>query len=143
MLYDAADDPATLSTTELRTAYETQIRTVVDEVGVQTAAADAGVDEAVVSTVADGDAPEMNVEDAAALLALSDDYPDREAIVLELRDHLLMGMTTGVLDVDTIASNVELDLSGQEIQQVLEGRSPMTLAQLAAIHRYIAERNDR
>jgi hypothetical protein len=76
-------------------------------------------------------------------LALSDDYPDSEAIVLELRDHLLLGMTTGVLDVDTVASNVELGLSGQEIQQALEGRNAMTLEQLAAIHRFIAERNDR
>ena len=143
MLYDAADDPASLSPAELRKAYEAQIRTAVEPVGVETAAAETGVDEERVAAVVDGDAPEMVVEDAAALLALSDDYPDREAIVLELRDHLLMGMTTGVLDVDTIASNVDLDLSGQEIQQALEGRSSMTLRQLAEIHRYIAERNDR
>ncbi|ADQ68017.1 hypothetical protein C499_16152 [Halogeometricum borinquense DSM 11551] len=143
MLYDAADDPAALSTTELREAYETQIRTVVDDVGVEAAAAESGVDEAQVAALADGAVPEMHVEDAAALLALSDDYPDSEAIVLELRDHLLMGMTTGVLDVDTIASNVTLDLSGQEVQQALEGRTSMTLEQLAAIHGYIAERNDR
>lgn len=143
MLYDAADDPASLSPAELRAAYEAQIRTAVEPVGVETAAADAGVDEKQVAAVVDGDAPDMRVEDAAALLALSDEYPDQEAIVLELRDHLLLGMTTGVLDVDTIASNVDLDLSGQEVQQALEGRSAMTLEQLAAIHRYIAERNDR
>lgn len=143
MLYDAADDPASLSPAELRAAYEAQIRTAVEPVGVEAAAADAGVDEERVAAVVDGDAPDMRVEDAAALLALSDEYPDQEAIVLELRDHLLLGMTTGVLDVDTIASNVDLDLSGQEVQQALEGRSAMTLEQLAAIHRYIAERNDR
>ena len=143
MLYDAADDPESLSRTELREAYERQIRDVVDGVGVETAAAESGVDADLVADVAAGEAPEMRVEEAAALLALSDDYPDSEAIVLELRDHLLLGMTTGVLDVDTIASNVELGLSGQEIQQALEGRNPMTLEQLAAIHRFIAERNDR
>ncbi|MDS0297958.1 DUF5791 family protein [Halogeometricum sp. S1BR25-6] len=143
MLYDAADDPASLSPAKLREAYEAQIRTVVDSVGVEAAAADADVDEEQVAAVADGPAPDMRVEDAAALLALSEEYPDQEAIVLELRDHLLLGMTTGVLDVDTIASNVDLGLSGQEIQQALEGRNAMTLEQLAAIHGYIAERNDR
>jgi hypothetical protein len=54
-----------------------------------------------------------------------------------------MGMTTGVVDVDTIASNVDLDLSGQEVQQAIEGRIPMTLDELAAIHGYIAGRNAR
>jgi hypothetical protein len=52
-----------------------------------------------------------------------------------------MGMTTGVLDVDTIASNVDLDLSGQEIQQAIEGRIRMTLDELASIHGYVAGRN--
>lgn len=143
MLYDAADDPASLSTDELREAYEAQIRRAVERVGVETAAERTGVDESAVETVADGPAPDLRLEDAAELAALDGDAPDAETIVLEIRDHLLLGMTTGVLDVDTIASNVDLDLSGQEIQQAIEGRSGMTLRQLAAIQRFIEERNDR
>ncbi|RDI71227.1 DUF5791 family protein [Halopelagius longus] len=143
MLYDAADDPASLSTEELREAYEAQIRRAVERVGVETAAERTGVDESDVAAVADGPAPELRLEDAAELAALDGDAPDAETIVLEVRDHLLLGMTTGVLDVDTIASNVDLDLSGQEIQQAIEGRSAMTLHELAAIQRYIEERNDR
>jgi hypothetical protein len=54
-----------------------------------------------------------------------------------------MGMTTGVLDVDTLAAETGLDLSGQAIQQSLEGRRETTLTELAAIHRAIADRNDR
>jgi hypothetical protein len=53
-----------------------------------------------------------------------------------------MAMTTGVVDVDTLAANVDLDLSGQEVQQALEGRAEMTLEQLAAIHQFLAARND-
>jgi hypothetical protein len=48
-----------------------------------------------------------------------------------------MGMTTGVLDVDTIAAEIDVDLTGQEVQQALEGRTEMTLTELAAIHRFI------
>lgn len=143
MLYDAADDPARLTPTELREAYEAQLRAVVADRGVAAVAADTGVDADLLESLADGSAPQFRVEDAAAVLALDESRPDAEAIVLELRDHLLMAMTTGVVDVDTIASNVDLDLSGQEIQQTLEGRTAMTLAQLAAIQQYLAERNDR
>jgi hypothetical protein len=143
MLYDAADDPASLSTEELREAYEAQIRRAVERVGVESAAERTGVDASAIEAVAEGPAPDLRVEDAAELVALDDGAPDGETIVLELRDHLLLGMTTGVLDVDTIASSVELDLSGQEIQRAIEGRTPMTLAELAAIQRVIEERNDR
>jgi len=143
MLYDAADDPGELSTEALREAYETQLRSVVDAVGAETAAADSGVDPERIRAIADGAVPDLRVSDAAAILALDDDRPDAESIVLELRDHLLMAMTTGVVDVDTLAANVDLDLSGQEVQQALEGRTEMTLAQLAAIHRFLAARAER
>ncbi|MGQ4554763.1 DUF5791 family protein [Halobellus sp. GM3] len=143
MLYDAADEPATLTAETLREAYEAQLRTVVNDVGIEPAAAESGVDAELIEAIEAGGVPDLPVEDAAAILALADGRPDAESIVLELRDHLLLAMTTGVVDVDTIASNVDLDLSGQEIQQAIEGRTAMTLGQLAAIQRYLAERNDR
>ncbi|RLM94449.1 hypothetical protein D3D02_00220 [Halobellus sp. Atlit-38R] len=143
MLYDAAEEPATLTPEALREAYEAQLRAVVTDVGVETAAADSGVDADTVEALADGTVPDLSVADAAAILALDEARPDAEAIVLELRDHLLMAMTTGVVDVDTIAANVDLGLSGQEVQQALEGRTTMTLEQLAAIQQFLAERNER
>ena len=72
-------------------------------------------------------------------MALAGDR-EPETIVYELRDHLLMGMTTAVLDVDTIAGAIDADLSGQEVQQALEGRAPMTLAQLSEIQAVIEDR---
>jgi len=143
MLYDAADDPAHLTPVELREAYEAQLRAVVTDRGVETTAAESDVDADVLEALVEGAVPQLRVADAASILALDEGRPDAETIVLELRDHLLMAMTTGVVDVDTIASNVDLDLSGQEVQQALEGRTAMTIEQLATIQQYLAERNDR
>ncbi|QCJ47563.1 DUF5791 family protein [Haloprofundus sp. MHR1] len=143
MLYDAAENPGSLTPDELRAAYDSQLAAVVDAVGVEAVAAESGVDCDRVAALTDGDSPDLTLEEAAGILAAGDGYPDREAIVLELRDHLLMGMTTGVLDVDTIASDIDADLTGQEVQQALEGRIPFSLDDLSAVHQFIAERNDR
>lgn len=143
MLYDAVDDPESRSPAELLAAYETELQTVVDEAGVETVVAETELDREAVEAIAAGDAADRSLEEAAAVLAVSKDYPDQQSIVLEARDHLLMGMTTAVLDVDTIAANVDVDLTGQEVQQAVEGRTPMTLTEFAAIHRLIAERKDR
>jgi hypothetical protein len=160
MLHDVLEEPGAATPAELRAAYERRLGGVVADRGVEAVAAESGVDEATVAAlaaVADGTAPadgeeadadarrraEVTVEEAAAILATeSGGDLTADDVVFALRDHLMMGMTTGVLDVDTIASNVSLDLSGQEVQQAIEGRAPMTLAQLAAIQRYVAARND-
>jgi hypothetical protein len=143
MLYDAADEPETLSPEQLRAAYERELRAVVDARGVAAVAAETDVDAERIDALLDGESPTLTLSEAAAILAVGDDTPDAETIVQEVRDRLLMGMTTGVVDVDTIASNVDLDISGQEVQQAIEGRIPMTLDELAAIHGYIAGRNAR
>jgi hypothetical protein len=96
-----------IESTALLAAFETLLAEAV---------ADAGSDRIV----------EMASLDAATVEAA-------ETVVAELRDHLLMGMTTAVLDVDTIAATIDADLTGQEVQQTLEGRAAMTLGQLAEI----------
>lgn len=141
MLYHIADDPASLSPTELRERYERHLVETIEEAGVERAAAETEVDEDVIVALVEGESPELSFEQAAELLALSEEVRDAETVVLETRDDLLLGMTTGVLDVDTIASNIDHDLTGQEVQQALEGRTRMTLDQLAAIHQFIASRN--
>lgn len=143
MLYDAVEDPAALTPGELREAYEAELRAAVEAAGVEAAAARADVDEETLRTLLDGAVPDLTLERAAAILATREDVRDAGTVVQEVRDHLLMGMATGVVDVDTVASNVNVDLSGQEIQRALEGRRPLTLAQLASIHRFVASRNDR
>lgn len=144
MLYDAADEPASLDAAELRAAYERELAAVVESEGVDAVAESTGVSRERLTALGDGEAAsDLTLEEAAAVLAVSEEYPDSEAVVMEVRDHLLLSMTTGVVDVDTLAANVDLDLTGQEVQQAIEGRNPMTLAQLAAIQGFLAERNDR
>ncbi|MFB6102029.1 MAG: DUF5791 family protein [Haloplanus sp.] len=140
MLYDAVDEPETLSPGQLRDAYESELRAVIDARGIETVATAADISSETAAALAGGDSPTLTLSEAAAILAVENDR-NPESIVQDVRDHLLMGMATGVLDVDTIASNVDLDLSGQEIQQAIEGRIPMTLDELAAIHSYVAGRN--
>jgi hypothetical protein len=143
MLHEAVDEPEALSPQQLRDAYEAELRAVIDARGVETVATTADLPTETVAALAGGESPSVTLSEAAAILAVDFDGRDAEGIVQEVRDYLLMGMTTGVLDVDTIASNVDIGLSGQEIQQAIEGRTRMTLAELAAIQSYVAGRNAR
>jgi len=140
MLHDVAEEGAEPTPSALRTAYTDALRSTVAAVGPETVAADSEVEADRIEALAGGESPNLTVEEAAAVLAVDPDQPDAEAIVFELRDHLLMGMTTGVLDVDTIAATADVDLTGQEIQQAIEGRTAMTLDQLAAIQSVIDSR---
>ena len=140
MLHTVADDAADLSAAGLQTAYETRLQEILDTVGVETADAETDLDRDTLAGVADGEAADLTLTEAAAIAALDDGFPDAEAIVLETRDHLLMGMTTAVLDVDAIAANLDVGLTGQEVQQAIEGRVEMTVAELAAIQSVIEQR---
>lgn len=143
MLHDAVDEPEAQSPRQLRDAYDAELRAVIDARGIEAVATEADLPTETVATLAGGESPSISLTEAAAILAVDYEGRDAQGIVQEVRDYLLMGMTTGVLDVDTIASNVALDLSGQEIQQAIEGRTRMTLDELAAIQGYVAGRNAR
>jgi len=122
----------------LRSAYEQRLCDVIDRVGVETAAREVGLDETAVAALADGDSPDLTLEAAAAILALDDDRPDAESIKFEALDIIMMGMTTAVLDVDAVAAGLDGDLDPKEIQQKIEGRHPITLAEYARIHQFVA-----
>lgn len=139
MLYDEIEDPESVSPPELRAEYLSELAEVTDELGVDAVAERSGVDRETVEAVAAGEEPTIELADAAAILATDDETPPEDAILLETRDHLLMGMTTAVLDVDTIAADMD-DMDAKQIQQKIEGRAPITLAEYARLHRYIAER---
>lgn len=141
MLHDATDEPGSLSPDALREAYEAELRTAVETTGADTVAAETDLDPETVSRLAAGKGvPDLSVDDAAAVLATREDAPDAETVVALLRDHMMMAMATAVVDVDTVAANIDHDLTGQEVQQALEGRTIMTLAQLASIQQFVAER---
>ncbi len=141
MLHNAAESLSEYAPSTLQAAYVEQLQATIESVGTEQVAAESGLDAERVDALAAGDQPTLTVEEAAGILATGDDNPDAEAIAFEIRDHLLLGMTTAVLDVDTIAANIDADLTGQEVQQAIEGRIEMTLAQLAAIQSVIEEEN--
>ncbi|MHB9288396.1 DUF5791 family protein [Halobacteriales archaeon Cl-PHB] len=134
MLRGEFESAGETSPAELQAAYEQLLATTVDRVGVDTVVEESGVDRATVAALADGESPTLDLEDATAILATDEDRPDAEAIAAEARDILLMGMTTAVVDVDTLASEIDGALEPKEIQQKVEGRYPMTLEEYALLH---------
>lgn len=138
---DAMTAPALLASFEAlvsEAAAEAGRDRIVDETGLDGTSVDV-VDGGTGANGEGGGMADLSVTDGAAVVALIGDH-DADAIVAELRDHLLMGMATAVLDVDTIAASIDADLTGQEVQQVLEGRAAMTLGQLAEIMAVIERR---
>jgi hypothetical protein len=123
----------------LLASFERLVSEAMAEAGHDQIVEEAGVESAAVEAAASGDVAALRLEDAAAIATVSTDR-DADAVVAELRDHLLMGMATAVLDVDTIAAAIDTDLTGQEVQQTLEGRAAMTLDQLAEIAAVIEQR---
>ncbi|MFC7081025.1 DUF5791 family protein [Halorussus caseinilyticus] len=143
MLYDDIEDPDSTSPAELRADYVAELAGIVETRGVDAVADETGVDRETIGALADanGDvADEITLEEAAAVAALAEDAPDADAIVAEVRDTLLMGMTTAVLDVDTIAVESDAEMDGKQVHQKVEGRAPMTLAEYATLHHFIASR---
>ena len=137
MLRGEFESAGELAPATLREAYFDRVREAVETVGVETAAKRSGVDETVLTALLDGESPELTLEAAAAVLAADPEMPPGESIAAEARDVLLMGMTTAVVDVDALAAGLDIDLDPKELQQKVEGRHPVTLAEYAHIHTYL------
>lgn len=137
MLRDEFETPGERDPEELRTAYERVLAETVETQGIDTVAEATDVDEVTLEALVDGESPELRLEEAAAILATDPDRPDADFIVADARDMLLMGMSTAVLDVEAIQSGINAQLEAKEIQQKVEGRFPMTLAEYAVLHKFI------
>ena len=137
MLTGRFEDAGERTPEQLRADYEAAIAAAIDGVDPATAAERAGVDAATVEALLDGDSPELELTDAAALLAMGEEYPDADTVVAEARDVLLLGMTTAVMDVDALSSAIGGEIAPKLIQQKVEGRHPITLAEYATLHHAI------
>lgn len=138
MLSEEIDDPESVTPADLRERYAAELAAAVESVGVERVVAETDLDQDTVGAIAREEPPALALSDAAAVLALRDDAPGREDILLEVRDHLLMGMSVAVMDVEALAAALDGDLSPKQLQQKIEGRAPMTLAEYAAIDHAIA-----
>lgn len=143
-LHGVVDDPAGLTAEELLAAHVDQLGDVIDAVGVEAAAETAGIGREAATAVAEGDVDtggDLDLDDAAAVLALADGTPPGDEIVAEALQELLFGMTAGVIDVDVVAGELALDLEAREVQGMLEGRHPLTLREYAALQHVITGRS--
>jgi hypothetical protein len=141
MLAEPIQDAEAVDPETLRERYEADLADVVSEAGVDRAAEAADIDPARAEAAAAGDAADLTVEEVADLLALSADSPDSEAVLAEVRDHIMLQMSSAVLDVDALEAGLDSELSARDIQQKIEGRQPMTLAEYARIHHFVASEN--
>ncbi len=136
-------DPAGAADAEALLAdYGAKLAGIIDQTGVETVTDQVGLDAETVAAVRDGDAAViggLELTDAAAILALDPDRPDAEVIAAEARDVLLLGMTTAVVDVESLASALDGAIEPKELQQKVEGRYPMTIAEYAQIHHELGE----
>lgn len=127
------DSPA-----ELRAEYDDDLRAILERV--DRPAERTGIDADRIDALLAGGSPDLSLEEAAEIQAMDDDSPDPETIVELACDHLLLGMTSAVLDVDTLASELELDLGGKEVQQRIERRAPMSFEEFVHVQHAIASR---
>jgi len=137
MLRGEFPDAGEQSAEELLAAYGTVLAETVERVGVADVVEATGLDRATVDAFADGKVADRTLEEAVAVLATGPDRPDADALQAEAQDILLMGMTTAVMDVESLASGIDDELEPKEIQQKIEGRYPVTLAEYALLHSYI------
>ncbi|MDQ2049268.1 DUF5791 family protein [Natronolimnohabitans sp. A-GB9] len=124
---------------DLRAEYEDDLRAVVDQHGVDTVAEETDVDRETADALLEGESPELTIAEAAQIQSLEDGEPDPDEMVTIACEHLLLGMSTAVLDVDGIETEIEIDLEAKEIQQKIEQRAPMTLAEFVHIQYVIAD----
>jgi hypothetical protein len=140
MLDELSDTPGEMTPEELEELYAEALAAVIREHGVETIAERADVPEDSVHAAAAGELDGVTLEQGAAILALAEDHPPAEDIVMVALDDLLMGMTSAVLDVEALESAIGGELDSREIQQKVEGRQPMTLAEYALLHQQIQSR---
>lgn len=142
MIHTIVDEPGSLTPAALQERYEAELRAVIEEFGAETVAERTEVNRDHIDAIASEEALDGALEliDAASILALREETPAGETIATEARDVLLMGMTTAVLDVDTLEGEVNGRIEARAIQQKIEGRTSMTLGEYALLQQAIEER---
>ena len=130
------DDVDAATPAELRRHYEEALRGIVETVGEERVRASPSVDRTTVEALLDDTDADVPLVDAAGIVAIDDDQRSAEDVLAEIRDVLLFGMTSAVLDVDTLAADVD-GLDPNEVHAMVEGRHPMTLDEYARLRHRI------
>ncbi|GGM68327.1 hypothetical protein J2752_002089 [Halarchaeum rubridurum] len=140
MLTDEIAEPEATAPESLRTQYLAALTAVVEERGAEAVAAETDLSAERVAAVVD-DPDSVTLAEAAAVLSCSPDYPAADDYLLEVRDHLMLQMSSAVVDIGALQRAIETDLDPKELQQKVEGRREMTLAEYARVVRHLAVEN--
>ncbi|WP_049922820.1 DUF5791 family protein [Halopiger djelfimassiliensis] len=122
---------------ELLAEYESDLAALVERHGLEHVVDATDVDRDALEALLEGDAADLDLEEAARIQALEDGVREPETVVTMACEHLLMGMSSAVLDVDAVQSELEIELDAKEIQQKIERRAPMSFAEYAHIQHVI------
>lgn len=128
------DSPA-----ELRAEYERDLATVVETHGVDRVESETGVGRDRLEALLEEESPELSLEAAAQIQSIAEGEPDPETVETMACEHLLLGMSTAVLDVDAVESQLAIEMDAKEIQQKIERRAPMDFEEFVQIQYVIAD----
>ncbi|WP_330631121.1 DUF5791 family protein [Halocatena halophila] len=132
MLQTLVEEPASMPPETLRDRYVERLAAIVEDVGPAEVTDATAIDAERLEAITNGET-EIDLDEAGAIYALTNGAPDGETVVIEARDALLLGMTTAVLDVDTLEGEIDDRIEARAIQQKIEGRAPMTLGEFALL----------
>lgn len=132
-------DP-TATSDRLRAAYEARLAATVRDQGLDRVTEATDVDRDRLAALASGEAPELTIAEAAAVLGTDPNRPDGATLAAEARDLLLVELTAAVVDVEELSASLDRSVEPDRLRAKLEGREPLGLGTYAAIHGYAGRR---
>jgi len=140
MFYDNRTDGSDTSLDALRSEYGNDLRAAIEGVGIDRAVRKTDVDRETLETLTEGSSPDVDLtlSEAAAIQSLAPGTPDAEEIVDLACDHLLLGMSNAILDVDGLDRALDIDLGPKTIQRKIERREPMRFDEFVRFQHVIA-----
>lgn len=137
MFHEVVPDPGNRTPAALERAFADALAEVIAARGVDAVTDETGVAAETIEAATAGDLEDVTLTDGAAILALTPESPHADEIAALSRDAILMGMTNAVMDVDALASALDGRMEPREIQQKVEGRQPVTLAEFALLYQQV------
>ncbi|OIB56352.1 DUF5791 family protein [Natrialba sp. SSL1] len=128
------DSPA-----DLRAEYAADFASVVDQHGTAAVADETDLDAETLDSLDADTVADLTLEEAAQIQSQTEGEPDAETIVEIACEHLLLGMTTAVLDVDAVEGELAIDMDAKEIQQKIERRAPMSFGEYVHLQHAIVD----
>ncbi|WP_267642520.1 DUF5791 family protein [Haloarchaeobius amylolyticus] len=143
MFHEQRMDVSGLTPADLESEYADDLAAVVESVGVDTVVGSTGLDRASVEQLAQGELPtDFSLEEAAEVQSLAEGVADPDTVVEMACEHLLLGMSTGVMNIETVAADLDsdLDLDPKDVQQKIERRAPMSFHEFVHVQHVIASK---